>query len=330
MDTNLHQLSYILNLEKFQKIQDDIAKATDMAIIAIDYKGNPITKHSRCSEFCEEVRKDKGLSRFCEKCDSRGGLEAARNQEAYIYICHIGVVDFAIPIIVDGQYIGALMAGQVRLQDEKNQSKLERIVSKKYQIDLEEYPDLKALHDKLHIMSLDKIESVAQMMYHIINYIVEDAVLKTKLNETNQNLMIFNEMSTKKSEILQDPIEKSDNIVNRSNHKSILLKPALDYINEHYHEKIYLDDMAYRCNISPSYFSRLFKRELGLTYSSYISKVKVKQAKELLESTDLPIINISLNLGYDDCGYFIKVFKKNYGITPANYRKTFNNGKNMI
>ncbi|MBI9013735.1 MAG: PocR ligand-binding domain-containing protein [Clostridiales bacterium] len=325
MDTNLHQLSYILNLEKFQKIQDDIAKATDMAIIAIDYKGNPITQHSRCSEFCEEVRKDKGLSRFCEKCDSRGGLEAARNQEAYIYVCHIGVVDFAIPIIVDGQYLGALMAGQVRLEDEQNQNKLERIVSKKYQIDLEEYPDLKALHNKLHIMSLDKIESVAQMMYHIINYIVEEAVLKTKLNETNQKLTSLNEMSTKTIEKLQDPIEKLNQAIDQSSAKSILLKPALDYIDEHFHEKIYLDDMAYRCNISPSYFSRIFKRELGLTYSSYINKMKVSKAKELLEETNLPIINISLDLGYDDCGYFIKIFKKNYGITPANYRKTFNN-----
>jgi len=327
VDSNLHQLSYILNLEKFQKIQDDIAKATDMAIIAIDYKGNPITKHSRCSAFCEEVRKDKGLSRFCEKCDSRGGLEAARNQEAYIYVCHIGVVDFAIPIVVDGQYLGALMAGQVRLEDKANQNKLERIVSKKYQIDLEEYPDLKALHDQLHIMSLSKIESVAQMMYHIINYIVEEAVLKTQLNETNQKLTTSNEISTKKIEKLQDPIEKPDSAVNQSSTKSILLKPALDYIDEHYREKIYLDDMAYRCNISPSYFSRLFKRELGLTYSSYINKVKVKKAKELLEETNLPIINISLDLGYDDCGYFIKIFKKNYGVTPANYRKTYNNGK---
>lgn len=321
MNNNLYQLDYIINLKKFQKIQDDIAAATDMAIIAIDYKGKPITKHSQCSDFCKAVRENPELNKQCEKCDSRGGLEAARNQEPYIYICHIGIVDFAIPIIVDDQYLGALMAGQVRLKNEKNNLELERIVSRKYQVDLNDYPDLKEKHNDLHAMTLDKIQKVAQMMNHIISYIVEDGILKTSLNELNQSLKVDQSIKTNQE---KNSIDLKLITTDSYNRKSILLSPALKHIDAHYNTKLYVDDMAYLCNISPSYFSKIFKREMGCNFSTYINTIKVKKAKQLLETTDQPIINISLDLGYDDCGYFIKVFKKKYNVTPASYRKEFN------
>lgn len=320
MKTKLYQLDYIVNIEKFQKIQNDIAAATDMAIITIDYKGKPITKHSQCSDFCKAVRENPELSKQCEKCDSRGGLEAARNQEPYIYICHIGIVDFAIPIIVDDQYLGALMAGQVRLKDKNKNLELEHIVSKKYQVDLTNYPELNKKYDALHSMSLDKIKKVAQMMNHIISYIVEEAILKTSLNELNQSLSNDGVELDDDQQTSVDLKMLTENMVDK---KSILLSPALKYIDEHFDKKLYVDDMAYLCNISPSYFSKIFKREMGCNFSTYINTIKVSKAKLLLETTDQPIINISLDLGYEDCGYFIKVFKKICGSTPASYRKEF-------
>ncbi|MGL5479384.1 MAG: helix-turn-helix domain-containing protein, partial [Clostridium sp.] len=74
-------------------------------------------------------------------------------------------------------------------------------------------------------------------------------------------------------------------------------------------------------NLSPSYFSRLFKKETGKTVISYINEEKIEKAKELLKNTYLPIINISLDLGFDDCGYFIRVFKKATGVTPKVFRE---------
>ncbi len=322
-ESNFHQLDYIINTQKFQKIQDDIAKATDMAVISIDFKGNPITKHSRCSNFCSAVRSNQELSQFCEKCDSRGGLEAARNQKPYIYMCHIGVVDFAIPIMVDGQYLGAIMAGQVRLQNEDNNKDLEQIVSKKYQQNIGSYPELKELYDDLIKLPLDKIEAIAQMINHLVNYIVGEAVLKTSLYEINQKLADHTKKPHETHKYYHESEEEKlkDTGVVYEDHRYSLLKPALSFIKEHYKEKIYLDDMAYLCNISASYFSKIFKRETEYNFSNYINKIKVDYAKKILETTNDPIINISLDFGYDDCGYFIKVFKKHTGETPASYRK---------
>lgn len=325
-DSNIHKLDYVINTQKFQKIQDDIAKATDMAVIAIDFKGNPITKHSRCSEFCSAVRSNNELYKYCEKCDSRGGLEAARIQKPYIYICHIGVVDFAIPIIVDGQYLGAIMAGQVRLENEDNNLILEQIVSKKYQQNVNLYPELKELYNGLIKLSLDKIEAIAQMINHLVNYIIGEAVLKTSLYEINQKLADFTKNNeTHKYYTEPEQGNTNNNKVVYEAHRYSLLKPALSFITDHYKEKIYLDDMAYLCNISAGYFSKIFKRETGYNFSNYINKVKVDYAREILETTTDPIISISLDFGYDDCGYFIKVFKKYTGETPASYRKRIHN-----
>ncbi|MDD3140977.1 MAG: PocR ligand-binding domain-containing protein [Lachnospiraceae bacterium] len=331
MDNKLLHLKHIIDIDKFQRIQDDLAKSTDIAIIAIDYKGRPITKHSNCSAFCYSVRQNQKLNTYCEKCDSRGGLEAARLQDAYIYLCHAGIIDLPVPIIVDDQYLGALMAGQIRLNTEKNEGDLERIVSQKYQINLNEHPDLKEFYEKLPCMSWNKIESIAQMMFYLVNYLVDEALIKISLIEENQKLIASNlEVSSCNKTISVQAIPQPDNYaINNSqltpstleHCSNPLLNPAFEYIHTHYNRKISLDHMAKLCNISPSYLSRMFKRLTGLTFSTFVNYSKIEQAILLLENTSLPILNISLELGYEDCGYFIKMFKKFTKLTPAEYRR---------
>ena len=101
----------------FQKLQDEMAKATKLACITVDYTGAPVTAHSCCTDFCALVRNHPEYKHLCEKCDSRGGLEAARNKKPYTYVCHMGVVDVAIPIIYQNLYVGAVMCGQILLPE---------------------------------------------------------------------------------------------------------------------------------------------------------------------------------------------------------------------
>ena len=110
-------LDKVIDFKRWQTLQDNLSLVTNMAIITVDYKGNPISKHSKCSRFCESVRKHPQMVKYCQKCDSRGGLEAVRSNEPYIYLCHYNIVDVAVPIIIDNRYMGAIMAGQVKLND---------------------------------------------------------------------------------------------------------------------------------------------------------------------------------------------------------------------
>ena len=82
-----------------------------------------------------------------------------------------------------------------------------------------------------------------------------------------------------------------------------------------------MNDMAELCHMSPGYFSKVFRREMGENFSDYLQRQKVIKAKKELEGTTESITQIALDLGFQDPGYFIKVFKKYEGITPSVFRK---------
>lgn len=179
---NLLDIREILDVKSFQKIQDDISKATEFAMITVDYKGIPVTKHSRCSEFCSLIREKDEFAKLCEKCDSRGGLEAAREGSFYIYKCHRGLVDVAVPLIIEGQYLGSVMLGQVLVENEEDYN-LEEVLTKTLEYDSEEKEKILKAYDKIPVLTFDKIKTIAAMMSHVSNYIVEEALLKRTQNE---------------------------------------------------------------------------------------------------------------------------------------------------
>lgn len=126
---------------------------------------------------------------------------------------------------------------------------------------------------------------------------------------------------------LKKELKKITNNLNERTNKNIspfsVIKTGIDYIYDHYKEDITLEDIANICSISPCYFSRVFKKELGVNFITYINKMRIDEAKKILINSNETINNISLKMGFDNCGYFIKVFKKIIGVTPKKYRQKF-------
>jgi ligand-binding sensor protein len=94
------KLINILNLKKWKVLQDNLANITGMAITTVDYKGIPVIEKSNYTNFCTFIRSDFEREKHCQKCDSIGGLEGVRRNQAYKYLCHFNIVDIAIPIVV--------------------------------------------------------------------------------------------------------------------------------------------------------------------------------------------------------------------------------------
>ncbi|KWX70262.1 AraC family transcriptional regulator [Paenibacillus riograndensis] len=94
------------------------------------------------------------------------------------------------------------------------------------------------------------------------------------------------------------------------------------YINQHFEQKLYLKDLSAQFFINQVYCCQLFKKNLGKTFSEYVSELRIKKARELLKHTDLSIEQIAIKAGYVDYYYFNKVFKKHCGITPTKFRKS--------
>lgn len=95
---------------------------------------------------------------------------------------------------------------------------------------------------------------------------------------------------------------------------------SLKLIEERYNENLSLDEISHAISVSKNYFCYLFKREVGMSLWNYLTTVRLRYAKKLLEETDLKAYEIAFLVGYDNPSYFSKVFKRQEQMTPNEYR----------
>lgn len=95
------------------------------------------------------------------------------------------------------------------------------------------------------------------------------------------------------------------------------------YMQEHLSEEISLTVLAEEFHLSAQYISQLFKNEIGVNFLTYLTSIRMEQARKLLLSTSLSIAEISEKTGYSDYRVFTKVFRKIEGVTPSQYRQNF-------
>jgi YesN/AraC family two-component response regulator len=107
-----------------------------------------------------------------------------------------------------------------------------------------------------------------------------------------------------------------------TNNNLSVIKKSIAYINDHYNQDLSLDMVAEHVGLNPAYFSTLFKKETGVNFSTYLLNHKIDNAKLLLTNSNLSLINIAIEVGFDNQSYFSNVFKKATGMTPKQYRQT--------
>lgn len=102
--------------------------------------------------------------------------------------------------------------------------------------------------------------------------------------------------------------------------RSASIADAVDYIYDHLHTRITLEDIARHTGRNPSYLSRLFAKEVGLSVSDYIRSQKVETAKNMLAYSDYSAAQIASVLAFPSQSYFTEIFRKATGMTPLGYR----------
>lgn len=108
--------------------------------------------------------------------------------------------------------------------------------------------------------------------------------------------------------------------------ETILSKPitlCTDYIYNHIHERITIECLADYTQLSTSYLSKLFKKEVGVSISDYIREKKIDNAKNLLRYSNYSLIEISNYLAFSSQSHFIQTFERYVGVTPKKYRDQF-------
>lgn len=125
--------------------------------------------------------------------------------------------------------------------------------------------------------------------------------LKKRSAELIKNIIAFREIADSQE---TDPLDESRR-----------------YIEEHYQDEISLEQIAALYHFNASYFSTLFKQRFGISFSEYLSDIRMEKAENLLKTSSDKVRKIALEVGYKDPNYFNRAFKKRHNMTPEEFRK---------
>lgn len=119
-------------------------------------------------------------------------------------------------------------------------------------------------------------------------------------------------------ELITDVARKISGV---SSEKPYAITLALEYIRKNFFRDLTLDEIAQAAYLSKYHFERLFTEHMGVTVHAYVTELRFQRAMWLLETTNMPVADVAAEVGYSDGQALVKLFKKNFGITPNAYRK---------
>ncbi|WP_094605728.1 Adaptive-response sensory-kinase SasA [Sporomusa silvacetica DSM 10669] len=215
-DINNIKLTDVIDLNFLQRFQDDFAESVGLASVTVDVNGKPITTPSRYTRFCMDYTHSTECGdKRCAESHRKGGEEAARTGKPVVYECHAGLIDFAAPIILEGQLIGTILGGQI-LTHTPPEEKYRKFAK---EIGVNEEGYVKAVNE-VTILTQKRIEAAANVLYNVANSLSKMAyherklikatdVLNSNLNQmsaTMERLNVVGEMAASIGHEIRNPM----------------------------------------------------------------------------------------------------------------------------
>lgn len=166
------RLEEIVNIKTLQIIQDKFTELTYLAAVITDAEGQPVTVPSNFRRICRLIRSNPTGYQRCMESDAIGGREARRQCKPYVYTCHAGLVDLAAPIIVNSQYTGVFLCGQVFLPGQSPEILVADFLKRNSYLGLEKALAAELLGE-VRVTDEENIKVAAEFLILMTNYIVE-------------------------------------------------------------------------------------------------------------------------------------------------------------
>lgn len=238
------------------------------------------------NEFCRQLAKSNVGCANCLKMQQKLEQEAGLAPKSLH--CFAGLCDTAVPIRVGDQLIAFLQTGQILLH-QPNESEFTQTTRQLLKWGAE--VNLKQL---------------------------EEAYFNTKVFDRDQ----YQAMVTLLSTFAEHLATISNSIaVEESEEDPLLVANAKKYIQDRYRDQLSLDEAAKAVNASTRHFCKVFKQATGITFTDYLSRVRVEKAKSMLANMNLRVSEIAFEVGFDSISQFNRSFKRVTGQTPTDYRR---------
>lgn len=182
-----NRLAELLNMERLQNLLSNLAKALGLAFVAVDYRGCPVTERSGFTDFCSHMRQHGEYGQLCSQCYAHAGLHATMAGAPHVYRCHAGLVEFAVPLMVDGKYMGAVMGGQCDLAGEA--PALAPVLPKS--TPWEQNPELSRARSNVHKTTYEKMEAGICLVQDVLRNLLENEqslLVQEELKQKNRQL----------------------------------------------------------------------------------------------------------------------------------------------
>lgn len=274
-----------IDIEKFKKALNYAAQATGLAFSVLDPLGKVIISPMNEAEFCKEARKDHQVAFTCVDCIVHSAIAAAKSKRTHFFKCQYDILEFVVPIFINGEYVAAVCGGEVCVDINDHVD---------YVYPKEKFDDrLTELYGEIKVVEKERYYSATKLVEMMVN------------NLSSLDIMLKIATASVESNKVDDRVKK-----------------AVDYIHNNYSKKITSAQLAKLSCVSENYFSKLFMRIMKTNVGDYIAAYRIEKAKNYLLQTDLKVGKVAEIVGFEDPAYFHRIFKRYTSMTPNAFRKS--------
>lgn len=239
------------------------------------------------SPLCRVIRSTPEGERRCADCNRAHFALAARRRRELSYLCHAGLIDFAVPIRIGGQHVATISCGQI-LPEAPGDAGLRKFLHRNKSLELDAAAVRAAYFRSPHLPA-DKVAAAMQLFSHFAGSLGRAAWRSKKL-EKNGDCSV---------------------IVRAKRHIASRL-PDCD---------LGLESTARHVGLSAAYFSDLFHRATGTRFCRFVQEARIREAKSALRKTTLPVTQVAYDCGFRSHTHFDRVFRQIAGCSPSQFRQ---------
>ena len=246
----------------------------------------PLHDSKRVNPFCALMTQTNKTCAACLQFQQRVETEAAL--EPKTLQCYAGLSESAVPVRVGNQVLGYLQTGQVflRTPSQKQFAEFTRTIhGGETGVDT---PELRAAYFQTQVVTRRQYESIIRLLVVFAGHLA-----------TVSNQMLVSEAAA----------------------ESPVIKRGRVFIAEHQTETLGLRDVARALNMSPFYFCKVFKEGTGLTFTEYLSRVRIESVKQMLLNVHTRVSEAGFAAGFQSLSQFNRMFLRVTGETPTSYRE---------